>query len=179
VVEESIVGNPQAQLTEFVGLDSSDPELNQAALDLQKPVVYRDGQFGEFTLDRRVDWYSAKTEWNGTVVSLNLSLDNSGKFDPALEVARSLWKDQKVWAKRIEDYAVRQLLPLKNESWLDENEVELTADQFKERMALESITVYPDGSFDFWHKDGDLFWGHSIQISGSLSEGPTDADIPG
>jgi hypothetical protein len=179
VVEASIVGNPQAQLTEFLGVDSSDPELNQAALDLQKPVVHRDHQFGVFTLVRCVNWYSAETEWHGMVVSLNLSLDDSGLLDPALKVARSLWKDQQKWAERIKDYAVRQLLPLKNECWLDENEVELTADQFTERMALESISVDPDGSFDFWHNDGDLFLGHSIQIGGSLSEGPTRADIPG
>jgi hypothetical protein len=46
-------------------------------------------------------------------------------------------------------------------------------------MTLESITVTPDGSFDFWHNDGDLFYGHSIQVSGNLSQGPTHADIPG
>lgn len=179
VVEESVVGTAQAQLTEFFGLDSSDPELNQAAADLQKPVVHRDHQFGEFTLDRRVDWYTAETKWNRAVVALNLSLDESGKLDSALQIARALWKDQTRWTKRIEDYAVQELLPLKNESWLGDDEVELTADQFKKRMTLESVTVGPDGTFDFWHSDGDLFWGHSIQISGSLSEGPICADIPG
>jgi hypothetical protein len=46
-------------------------------------------------------------------------------------------------------------------------------------LKLESITVYPDDSFEFWHNDGDLFWGHSILVSGSLSEGPTDAEVPG
>ena len=74
---------------------------------------------------------------------------------------------------------MQELLPLKNENWLDEGEAELSADQFKSRMTLESVTVEPGGSFDFWHNDGDLFCGHSIQISGSLSEGPTRADIPG
>jgi hypothetical protein len=47
------------------------------------------------------------------------------------------------------------LLPLKNDNWLDEDEAELTADRFEDRMTLESITVRADGSFDFWHKDGD------------------------
>jgi hypothetical protein len=71
------------------------------------------------------------------------------------------------------------LLNLKNDNWLDDGEDEVTAEQFIEAMRLESIAVYPDGSFVFWHQDGDLFWGHSIQICGSLSEGLTDADIPG
>ena len=179
VVEESVIGVPWAELLEFLGPDDSDPEVNQAAVDFQKPVVWNDGQFGSFTLDRRADLYTGETEWNGAPVRLNLKVDDSGKSDAALESARTLWESQKQWAKRIEDYAVRELLALKNESWLDEGEAELSVKDFKARMALESVTVGPDGSFDFWHDDGNLFWGHSIQISGNLSDGPTRADIPG
>jgi hypothetical protein len=179
VVEDSAIGTPQAELLDFLGPDNSDSELNQAAVELEKPVIHQDSQFGQLTLDRRVNWYTAEAEWNGTIVALNLSLDDSGTIDAALQTARALWKRQREWTKRIEDYAVQELLPLKNESWLDENEAELTADQFKARMALESVTVASDGSFDFWHNDGGLFWGHSIQIGGNLSEGPTLADIPG
>lgn len=46
-------------------------------------------------------------------------------------------------------------------------------------MKLEAITVRPNGEFEFWHDDGDLFWGHSILISGDLNHGLEDADIPG
>src|SRR5262249_51928253 len=35
VVEESVIGTPQAKLVEFLGPDSSDSEMNQAAVDLQ------------------------------------------------------------------------------------------------------------------------------------------------
>jgi len=31
-------------------------------------------------------------------------------------------------------------------------------------MELQSISILPNGSFVFWHKDGDLFWGHSIEV---------------
>lgn len=179
VVEESVLGTSQAELLEFLGSDGSDSELNQAAADLQTPVVIKDRQFGKLKLDRRVNWYTAKTKWNGAAITLNLTVDDSGAIDGALTVARTLWKDQERWAKRIEDYAVRELLPLKNESWLDDEDVELSAQLFKSKMTLESITVTPDGSFDFWHNDGDLFSGHSIQVSGDLSQGPTDAAIPG
>lgn len=179
VVEESIIGMPQAQLVEFLGADESDPELNQVAVEYQQPVVHLDGQFGQFTLDRRVNWYAAATEWCGRQISLNLIIDDSGTIDSALQVARTLWKQEEQWSSRIEDYAVKKLLPLKNDNWLDEGETELSAEEFKVKMTLESITVEPDGSFDFWHHDGDMFWGHSIQVSGSLSEGPVHADIPG
>jgi hypothetical protein len=112
-------------------------------------------------------------------VSLSLSAKEPADLQEALKTAHSLWKTQEAWNQRIRDFAVQELLSLKNGDWLGEDEVEITADQFKDRMKLEAITVYPDSSFVFWHDDGNLFWGHCIQISGSLSEGPTDADIPG
>jgi hypothetical protein len=179
VVEESVIGTPQGQLVEFLSIDTSELELKKAALDLQKPVIHDDLEFGRFTLDRRVDWYAGETEWNGSTVTLTLPLDDSGKLDNALIHARLLWRDQEGWTQRVRDYAVQKLLPLKNQNWLDEGEDEMTTVQFKDRMTLESITMHPDGSFEFWHNDGDLFWGHSIQINGNLSEGLTDADIPG
>jgi hypothetical protein len=46
-------------------------------------------------------------------------------------------------------------------------------------MTPSSITLTPDGGFEFWHDDGDLFWGHAIRIGGTLAAGPDSADIPG
>jgi hypothetical protein len=46
-------------------------------------------------------------------------------------------------------------------------------------MTLVSITVKSEGSLDFRHSDGNLFYGHSIQVTGNLSDGPTNADITG
>lgn len=48
----------------------------------------------------------------------------------------------------------------------------LTAAQFLKRMKLQSVNADPDGSFAFWHDDGDLFWGHSIQVTGNLKGRP-------
>jgi hypothetical protein len=101
------------------------------------------------------------------------------KVQAALRTAHSLWQEQELWHQRVGDYAVLRLLRLKNESWLEEDEDEFTPEEFKARMILDSITVRPDGSFEFWHRDGDMFWGHYIHISGSLSKGLTGADTPG
>ncbi|WP_201257779.1 DUF2262 domain-containing protein [Photobacterium kishitanii] len=40
---------------------------------------------------------------------------------------------------------------------VDGGQDELTAPDFINTMKLESITVYPDGAFECWHNDGDLF----------------------
>lgn len=176
-IVESNLGAPQALLEAFVGRDFSDAELNRVAQELQKPVTFEDPLLGLFTLDRRVDWFVGTVIWAGQPISLNLS--GSADAQGALKTAHALWQSQAEWNRRVRCFAVEELLPLKNDSWLEEDEAELTPDEFEERMKLESIRVSADGSFDFWHNDGDLFLGHSIQVSGSLSEGPTQADIPG
>jgi hypothetical protein len=179
VVEDSAFGGPCGYVESIAGPEDSDAELNHHAHELQQPVTHHDPMFGTFTLDRRVDWYETHTTWAGRPVRLSLSAKEPDDLLRALDAARTLWKDQNIWNRRVRDFAVAKLLPLKNGSWLDDDEQELTGDDFLARMTLDAITVNPDGSFDFWHDDGDLFWGHSIEVSGSLDEGPTRADIPG
>ena len=48
-----------------------------------------------------------------------------------------------------------------------------------ERMELESIEVRADGSFEFWFADGEMFYGHSIHVSGNLTGGPDAAQMEG
>lgn len=176
-VGELACGGYQGLLEDSIGLYDSDADLNQTAEQLQQPVTLEDADFGTLTLHRAVDWFSAAVVWDGKPISLSLS--DADNVEDSLKVAKDLWKCQGEWNRRILEFAVQKLLPLKNENWLEEDEAELSPDEFKDRMSLESITVYPGGAFDFWHNDGDLFWGHSIQINGNLSDGPKHADIPG
>jgi hypothetical protein len=154
-------------------------ELYLDLVELQKTVTYDDDFFGRFTFDRGPDWYTANVDWNGESISLHLSVEQSDKIDVPLGFARELWNNQSTWNQRAQDFAVQELLSLKNEDWLDEDETELTPEQFKRRMRLEEIEVRSDGSFRFWHDDGNLFYGHSIEVSGSVSAGLTYIDICG
>jgi hypothetical protein len=179
VINDSPIGGPEALLEHVLGFDNSDAELNQFAANLQRPVTFDDPMFGTFTLDRRINWFSGKGVWNGTPVKIHLDGKETNEAQAALKTARALWQSQGDWDQRVRDYAVRQLLARKNDDWLGEGEEEVSPEQFKARMKLQSITVRQDDEFEFFHDDGDLFWGHAIQISGSLSKGLTGADTPG
>lgn len=176
----SFTGPASAQLVELLGqiVDEHDA-LMQHATKLLTPKQHQHERFGILTLDRSVDWYVATTIWEGENMRLNLSATDDSALDAALRTAVELWEFQSMWNQRIREYAVQKLLTLKNSAWLEDDENELTPDDFKGRMRLEAVTVSPDGSFDFWYDDGDLFWGHMIQVSGNLRDGPIDADIPG
>lgn len=179
VVEDSVFGRPEALLVRVVGRDKSDSELNAEVKRLQQPVTIKDKTFGTFTLDRSIGWFNGRPAWNGRKVRLALDAQGPRDIERALQVARKLWCAQKSWQAKVLSYAVKKLLPLKNGNWLGDDDRPLTPKQFQSRMKLESITVSPDGSFELWHDDGDLFWGHSIQICGSIAKGLYNADIPG
>lgn len=162
---------------------AEDAELEAEIARSKEPVTFDDPLFGTFVLDRRLDWLVAPTSWSGAPVELVLTLDDPDAGpevrDALLADARALWADPVAWTRRVHAHAVAELLPLKNDAWLDEGEGPLDASAFLARMKLRSIHVGPEGRFEFWHDDGDLFFGHSILISGTIKEGPTDADIPG
>ena len=75
-LENNVFGSPQALLTELIGRDDSDSELNAYALELQEPVTFADPQFGLFTLNRRVNWYEATPKWCGGSIR---SMDRIGR----------------------------------------------------------------------------------------------------
>lgn len=159
-------------------IPAHDP-LAVRSIELSQAVTRETEQFGTLRLNRALNWWEGKGAWGDDEVGINLVAGDEAGLGEALATAGALWDDQAGWSERIRAYAVEELLPLKNDSWLEDDEEPLTPAEFRARMRLDSITVDPDGSFTFWHDDGDLFWGHSIQIDGTLQDGPTGADIPG
>ena len=157
----------------------NDPELEQLARQLQMPIVLHDATLGRLEYSRRFGWFEGRVQWCGHEVQVRLSCTSSDDPAAVLDVAAPLLEQQVEWDRRVRDYAVEQLLPLKNDSWLDDDEEELSAADFLSKMSLESISVDEEGGLTFWHNDGDLFWGHAIQISGDLINGLNSADIPG
>lgn len=172
-------GFSRALLDGFYGQDASDPDLRWHAESLRRPPTHLDSVLGTVTHDPRRDWYAVKANWNGTPMVLRVPADNDRSLDEALRTARVLWQEQAVWNARILDHAAGNLLPLKNSNWREAGAVELTADQFRQRMSLDSAIVDADGRFQFWYGDGGLLRGRVIEIAGNLEDGPNSTDLLG
>jgi hypothetical protein len=172
-------GTRQAFLEKIFGPDDDDDALNALAAEFKKPVTFDDRILGTLTLDRTFDWFTGEASWRGRQVPVYLKAKDPRPFQKALSAAHSLWRTQAAWDRRVREFAVNELLPVKNESWLAEGESKMTARQFKEKMRLRSITVSPDGSFEFSHEDEELFWDHEILVRGRLAKGVTEAMISG
>lgn len=154
-------------------------ELEAIATVLQKPVVFSHHLFGNLVLDRTIGWFEAEAKWNGESIRVTFPADDEKPGKDAITTAEALWSNQAKWKERVEEYAVEELLELKNDTWLEDGESQYTPEEFVATMTLTSISIGSDGAFEFWYDDGDLFWGHSIMVSGNLKDGPTDAGIHG
>jgi len=73
----------------------------------------------------------------------------------------------------------KNLVPLKNDSWLNENESEISNDEFIKRIKLNRITFYGNGDSELTFDDDDLFWGHQIVADLSVKNKLTDINIRG
>lgn len=177
--EDAAFDFPQAVLIDLIASSASDPELERIANALQQPVMLKTKVLGKLSLDRSVGWYEGAVRVGMKKIRMSIDPDDIESPEATIEAAERLVSTIRDWDRKARDLAVKELLSVKNESWLEEGETEVTSEQFKKRMKAESITVHEDGSFDFWYEDGDLFWGHSIEVRGDFDSGFTRAGFHG
>lgn len=170
-------GRPVAQLERIVGT-SKDAELREEARRLREPVYYKDKVLGKLTLDRLLDRFSARKNWNGSSIELSVQNAAPNDFERALGHMRLLFRQEKKWDRLARAYAASKLLRLYNEGWREERPV-ITAQVFGARLKPESLSVTPDGEFSIWYDDGGLFWDHAIAVTGNVSGRFKDADMAG
>ena len=151
-----------------------DPDLKAILEEQKKPVTFWEEGLGTFTLDRQVDWFETEVDWLGGQISLVFDAEEDRA--EVLQRAKTLLAGAADWDQRIRAYAADDLLVSAND-WAEDEEI--TREQFIQRMELESIEIRADGSFEFWFADGDMFYGHSIHVSGDMENGPDDAAMEG
>lgn len=147
---------PEA-LLEAIPLAIDDHDLRERTRQLQLPVTYQDELFGTCLFDKQTKWFDAKANWNETEVRVYLSAESTDALPSVLEHAYELWRNAVSWSSRVSDRAVDDLLELKNKTWLESCEHAVSADEFKQRLSLQSVSIDKDAAFEFCFADGDLF----------------------
>jgi len=80
---------------------------------------------------------------------------------------------------QVRAFAVKRLLPDINQERQASEASALTSEQFLQTISLQMITVHPDRTYEFLYDDGDLLYGHWIEVHGDIERGPIDVDTPG
>ena len=161
------------------------PELEAVLEEYNKPVVIEDKILGTLTLNREFDMFETSFSWNGQKVSLMLDVDPESKasWSSVCAAAKKLAAQQETWDKTMREFAAGNLTELAND-WMGDDEANedagpITEEAFAKRITLSEISITADGSFTAYYNDDDMFWGHSVEVRGSLETGVFDTDIVG
>ncbi len=126
-----------------------------------------------------IDGYEGEIEFEGQTILLFVFAEEGEEVvDTNTHANKALtWATQNYQAAI--DYAVQELLELKNQAWLEEDEEPITADTFKTALTLIELSFHDDQSITFTFDDGDLFWGHFVTISTDHNRTFISAEIEG
>lgn len=173
-------GEKSFMLVELIDGEYKDDELKIILIEELKAVFYEDEVLGKFKLDKGIKTFETNITWAGEEGQLYFDLDEEEEMEASLKTAHELFKNQREWSDKIKAYAASQLLELAND-WLDEewDIEEVTKELFIKLLELDTISVYPDGNFEIFFFDGDLFAGHCIIVSGNINGSFESAEIAG
>ncbi len=136
-------------------------------------------KLGRLTWDDNLASYNGTIAFKGQAVALHLYPPDAMSTERVLQRAIAIANNDRHYGNIVTRYAADGLLAVKNSSWREGNEPEKTRESFIKAMTLESISVYDDGRVEFWHDDGGMFRGHSIQVVVDQRDRCTLTDIPG
>lgn len=175
-VSVNIIDN-ELYLKDILEIDINDKDLNKILEDQLKPIYYYDNFFGEFNLDKSINVFTKSIKWINSDITLSFENSNENDILSSLKTAFNLFDNKLKYDKELKEFASNELLELKNDCWLDEEENEISKDDFINNLEVDYIDVSPDGDFTIYCDDNNMFWGHSIIISGNINTGLETANI--
>ena len=163
----------------FLNIPTTVVKPSQPKKTAAKNLPIPDEIIGMLTFNERFQWFETKYQTKGYSFELDIDIDNRAEVIKKLPMVREIITHLESIDQKMRQFAVEQLLELKNETWREEGEPELTKADFTARMSIETISFNDDGEYEIWYGDGDLFWGHSITVSVDRKGRPERADING
>ena len=158
------------------------PELEEMLIEYRKPVVLQDDILGELTYDKRLKSFEGNASWlRGKIhISLHVDKDNKAGITKAKKALKTMVLEQEKWDVDLRGFAAKELTKLACE-WAesDEETALITEESFAKRISLSLIWLTAGGSFTAYLDDDELFFVHSIAVSGSLKKGMISAKIEG
>ena len=158
------------------------PELEEILIEYRKPVVLQDDVLGELIYDKQLKSFEGNIAWlRGKIhISLYVDKDNKSGITKAKKALKTMVLEQGKWDTDIRSFAAKELTKLAGEWAESEEEAALiTEESFAKRISLSLLWVTAGGSFTAYLDDDELFFGHSIAVSGSLKKGMISAKIEG
>ena len=173
IIKARVRSGVDADAFQLVGMPEPgfDPELKAILNEQVKPVTLDAEGIGTFTLIRSANWFATQIDWAGQ--SVQLTINNGTEQEAALSVARTLLSDPEGWDARLRGFVADRLLEAINDQMEDEP---VTREELLESLGAESVQVEDEGAFSVWYA-GDVLFGKAVRVTGTVAEGPVDAQL--
>ena len=173
--------NNRYHLKKVIAANVESPELEAFRAEYEKSVIM-DVCGNEFVLNRKFGWYEGNVEILGGSCLVYLDLDEQTKVEAKDAAARFeiFLKDIENLDRQMKDFCVERMLDSANEWKENEDDPDITPEQFKENLdSPNELVVHNDGSAEFMYGDGDMFGGHAIQVSVEADGELSDCELVG
>ena len=156
------------------------PQLEDILKEYQKEVSIQPQSCEKLILDKSLGIFSGEGNWNHEECYIHVDADGEGMetADEALKTFQELMTNSEIWDQKAREYAAETLTELAND-WAEEDELEITNQDFARRISISEVCASPEGEFELFYNDDDMFYGHVIIVSGNIYDGFDDANIAG
>lgn len=160
--------------------DIQNEVLQEILKEYRKPVIIIDEKLGKFELNKDYGSFNGNVNWLGKniSVSLNVDIDNKKSWTKALKTVQVLHDQQEEFNLEFVKFYGEKLTDLAND-WLEDGNEKITKNDFINRISLSEIIVDFKGNYNAFYDDGDMFDGHTIDVSGNIKTGINSANITG
>lgn len=159
------------------------PRLEKVWEDYNKPIIINDDVLGELTLNKEYDVFEGYINWKGKVISLMLEVDaeDNSTWNQTSKPAKEMIIHLEQWDKKMREFSAKKLTILANQWAVDEkdNTSSITEKDFAERISISELVFSFEGAFTVLYDDDDMFWGHAIEVCGTLGKGIESSNITG
>lgn len=132
---------------------------------LQKDGYGKDAKVGTSTSTVESSTFKARCKIWSSQVTISFDGDEVSNKEMFISIINNLLEWIELNKKEIESVIIDDLLELKNEIWLDENEKKYSKGRFIRKIKPEEVYFYSDNSFKIFFNDNMLFAGHDITVS--------------
>lgn len=124
--------------------------------------IITDSYLGTIQYNQRIKSYEGivKDDWDNEI---NFYIDVDDNLEELIDYTKQLFKKYLNKDYELKMYAAERLLDIYNDIW-NETDIEITEQEFADKISLEGIAIYSDRNTTFYYQDGDLFDGHIITI---------------
>ena len=159
------------------------PDLKKVWEDYNKPIVINDNVLGELTLNKEYEVFEGYINWDGKVISLMLEVDvdDNSTWDQISKSAKEMIIQLEQWDKKMREFSSKKLTVLANQWASDEKDIiaPITEDDFANRISISELVFSSDDAFSVMYDDDEMFWGHAIEVQGTLEKGIESSNIIG